>query len=390
MASQIPFVNSTNDLKLLEQLFSDSPIVRVSLTNPEIWKSLPKKQRVWVDGGVDALETWPPKQDNVKEVLEDFENCSQIADSSFQAKPDRRKISAFVAGVLDACAAKHPVWTSVPQLPMVSGNHRNKINRLLAESSAEWRVKKRYDKKLVLPVVLTHQDQTKYKQYRANIVKLAAEGVTLSGADEVWIVDSSLDDLSGSDTLGRTRFPKIAELHSEVLAAISKDVFIVGGPYWGLNLILWARGLATYPAIGLGKGFQYHVPGGVFRAPKAKVAIAHLRRLPVVSRELEEWLNQAAARAKANHKARSEFEELARHIQQYSDIEKARSQVARVYKEWLDEIESVPEGGRALALYQDLSDAFVLGRFIGKPLPRSESPGRAPEKVAQQLLINCL
>jgi hypothetical protein len=67
----------------------------------------------------------------------------------------------------------------------------------------------------------------------------------------------------------------------------------------------------------------------------------------------------------------------------------ARVQVATFYKSWFQKFASLPPSGRALALYQDLSSAYVLGNTLEK-LPEEEKTARKPERVAQQLMLNCL
>ena len=67
----------------------------------------------------------------------------------------------------------------------------------------------------------------------------------------------------------------------------------------------------------------------------------------------------------------------------------SRMQVATFYKEWFDKISAVSPPGRALALYQDLSSAFVIGKKL-PDLPNDEGTARKPWQVAKQLMVNCL
>jgi hypothetical protein len=67
----------------------------------------------------------------------------------------------------------------------------------------------------------------------------------------------------------------------------------------------------------------------------------------------------------------------------------ARWQVAQFYKNWFDKFSALPPSGRALALYQDLSSAYVLGKTLPK-LPEEEKTARSPARVAKQLMLNCL
>jgi hypothetical protein len=63
--------------------------------------------------------------------------------------------------------------------------------------------------------------------------------------------------------------------------------------------------------------------------------------------------------------------------------------VAKFYMAWLAKLESVPAGGRPLALYQDFSSAYVLGKKL-KPLPLEQKEVPDPALIAKQLMVNCL
>jgi hypothetical protein len=67
-----------------------------------------------------------------------------------------------------------------------------------------------------------------------------------------------------------------------------------------------------------------------------------------------------------------------------------RSQVAGFYREWLKELAVIPTSGRALALFQHFSSAYVIGKMMVEPLPPTEKTARAPGRVAEQLMLSCL
>src|SRR5438445_5780661 len=56
--------------------------------------------------------------------------------------------------------------------------------------------------------------------------------------------------------------------------------------------------------------------------------------------------------------------EIRKHLGLLSSTEPARQQVARFYKDWFHVLAGVPAAGRSLALFQDLSAAYALGRFL--------------------------
>jgi hypothetical protein len=290
--------------------------------------------------------------------------------------------------VLTACrhAGPEPPWLSVPQLPMVSDGSRNKINRSLAEAAAAWRAEKRYGGKLILPVILTHQKHANRKVDRNPRIKLAAECFRRAGADGYWVVESSLSDHRGEGPFPK-RFRGLINFHEEIARELKTRGPSIAGPYWALNLVLWARGLISHPAIGLGIGYQFHVPGGTWKpkSVKRRIALPPLRRCATVSDQLESWL----AGLPKNDPAYKELRELVPRIPRYHHEDEARKQVARFYKTWFDKIASTQASGRALALYQDFSTAYVLGKPL-QPLPDEEGTARRPERIAEQFMLLCL
>jgi hypothetical protein len=388
-AAHIPFVNTERDCEILRGFYSDSEIVRVTLFGSDkTVHQIPAGPKLWVDGGVDALDRWPVASEKYQNFLKGFAHCELIADPIFQKQPDAVKVREFANSVLNGCMALRPAWLSIPQLPITDDSGRNRINRALADATRCWAAASRFAGRLVLPMVFTHQSQVNLKAARTPKVTLAAKCAQLGGAHGVWIVDSSLMDQEGSKTLEQTRFPSLIKLHEEVVACLAPDMFIVGGPYWGLNLVLWARGLSRYPAIGLGNQYQYHLPGGHIQAAKSRVALAALRRWVVVSQNLQSWLGAALKTLPPKDAARLEFEALAA---RFSALLRGnnRDQVAMTYKEWFESLAVTPSPGRALALYQQLSSAYVLGKGL-PDLPLDEGSARRPERVAKQLMLVCL
>ncbi len=398
MADHIPFVFGAEDRKLLRSFYSDSAIVRLPLqTREKKFNDLPTGPSLWVDAGVDGLDKWTPERITKKgkkttryleydEYIKHFPGHDQVAKNDFQSKPQNNVVKEFVESILNKCCelSPEPAWVSVPQLPMVSDASRNKINRALARNAAEWKRTSNHNVKLILPVIFTHSKQVNLKTQRKG--ELAKECYELAGAQGVWVVDSTLNDQEGSVPLDK-KFQGLIKFHQELAEALPSDAIRIAGPYWGMNLILWARGLINYPAIGLGSAYQYRIPGPAPSPGKNRVALTPLRRLAVASPKLRNWLSDALMKTQKGDPAYWEFEKLSRSLDQ--SLLHPRAQVANFYKRWFDGLASVPLSGRALALFQDLSKAFVLGRSL-PTLPADEKTARRPERVAQQLMLSCL
>jgi hypothetical protein len=71
-----------------------------------------------------------------------------------------------------------------------------------------------------------------------------------------------------------------------------------------------------------------------------------------------------------------------------SQQDQAREQVARFYKRWFDSIAAAPVAGRSMALFQDLSAAYALGKWL--PDGVEQGTAHRPEAVAEPLMLSCL
>lgn len=398
MASFIPFVNTQEDCRILNSKsfgYKDAPYLRVSLeTIANISKNLPEIP-LWVDSGVDGYEHYlKGNQHGFPSYLDDIAKAHILADSGFVRKPKASAVELFVNGVLDKCNELEPTWITVPQLPIVDSNDRNKINALLATATRKWKTRSRFKGSFILPVVFTHQDQlhgkTKWRPRIDNAINCYKE----SDAKRLWVVDSSLSDQLGTKNF-RDRFAWLIELHQYVKHELSA-ARVVSGPYWGLNLVLWAKGLCEYPGICLGTAYQYYLTDGFKKKGKSRIAIPPLLRTVVVSTDLAEWFEKALASLSSEDNAYKElnnaFKELKKLRDQYSTLLSSgisRNLTAKFYSDWLNRIEKASESARSLALYQDFSSAYVLGKQLPS-LPRSGAAARRPERVAEYFMLNCL
>ena len=400
MAAHIPFVNTRKDVEILKSFYSDSKIARVSLESIGKTKTkLPQNIALWLDAGIDGYEHHLKKMtDPLPAYLKAFKEHEALSNSAVIKKPDSTKIKLFVNSIMTECLKYDPMWITVPQLPMAENTSRNKINSLLSKAAFQWKLDNQYDGDLILPIIFTNQKQLNNKTTWRPTIDAAIKRYHTSGAIGIWLVDSDLSDQQGTGTF-KNRFPALIQLH-EYLRKELKSAKIIAGPYWGLNLILWAKGLSDYPAISLGTGYQYYLAGTPFRHKgKSRVAIPPLKRWAVASPELREWLGDAIKILNSKDKVVSNLHQVQSEIQHLLgkshnslsllDEDSNRKQVAEFYKKWLNDIEETPSIGRTLALYQDFSSAYVLGKQL-PILPPSGTSARRPERVAEYFMLNCL
>lgn len=392
MQNYIPFLTSEDGGKLAKKVYSDAEIVRLPLDRASkmapLFNGSGGLLNRWVDAGVDGLDNLKTRTEPWLEFMDQFSNYREIAEVSFQSKPTIPHVEKFVTQILTKCLEFSPMWLTVPQLPVCEGGARNKVNVALAQATAKWRAKSGFRGKLILPLIFVHQSQVNKKSARNPKVEQAAKCYHESQADGIWTVEKSLEDESGSPTLRNVRFPGLIQLHQELNAAISSRIRIAG-PYWGINLVLWARNLIDYPAIGVGQGFQYHLSGGQSSTPKSKVAIPSIRRRITATASLKKWLGEVLEMLGNKHPFHAEFAKLVASYPALSTSrDLAREQIARFYREWYLEFASKPADGRSLAIFQDLSAAYAFGRT----LPAFEDPkiAKRPEALAESLILSCL
>jgi hypothetical protein len=396
----IPFANFPSDWQSVNSLYPDAAGCRITLRALQecVTTNLPTA-RLWVDAEVDGLHS-PDIFDPTKTAyekyrlyVEQFVNSRTLSDQS-----DKATASAFVSSVLDSVlktvskTKANLGYISVPQLPCIPGAERNKINRTLAKLTLEWRSKNQSQwptgrpPRLILPVIFAKtRGQMDAKTDRNEKVRLAVDCFEASGADGTWVVDATLNDHT---SLKNERLPGVIHFHEELNAKLPPDAITIAGPYWGLNLILWARGLVRFPGIGVGRAYQYKVPGSGPQAGNVRVALAPLKRLALWS-GLTTWLPDTLKGLTKSDPAQTDFSTLLKNLKFLQEKERARGQVAQFYKDWLARLESVPAGGRSLALYQDFSAAYVLGRKL-KRLPQEQEDTPDPALIAKQFMINCL
>lgn len=394
MADHVPFISGEDGSKLVKKTYCDAKIARVPLDRARRFSSLlPTSCGVWVDPCVDGMDDLNSRRSQADrknswfEFMSAFINFEKIGAPTYHAKPNAAEVGAFVKAVLDECANHKPAWITVPQLPLVETSDRNRINRALAAATGKWKSTTAYSGRLILPLVFTHQKQVNGKTARNPKVQQAERCYHDAQADGFWVVDKSLTDDNGSPTLRNKRFPGIIGLHEELNERIPSKIRI-GGPYWGLNLVLWSRHLTDYPAIGVGSGYQFFMAGGHTKQPSAKLAIPSLRRRVGVGPQFKIWLDEAIAKLAPSHAAYAELTNIKKNYTVLSQPDRAREQVAAFYKQWFDVIAAVPTGGRSMALFQDLSAAYALGKSL-PDLP-GEGTARRPEAVAEPLMLSCL
>jgi hypothetical protein len=413
MGDFIPFVSSLTDADVATAHYGDAECFRVSLYNAEeLIPRLPNGARLWLDPGIDGYPDFKghqktgsandePKGNEQKSEKDDetrwlkymqqqpWHEC--LADERFLAKPNQNTIDGIVSQLMDACVRFQPSALSVPQVAHTKDSARNAVNRQLAEGFAKWNKARNFDKLRILPAVFTSFNRVDLKTERDKKVTVLSACYEKANANGIWAADCDLADQRGVATFESKRFPGMLALHQELGRLPNLD-FHCAGPYWGLNLVLWARGLTTHFACALGTGYRYYRAGQRMGTPTPRVAISPLRRWARANVEFWRWLDEVIGQFAEDDPVRVELEELKasrRQLELDRKSNKYKEHVARFYRGWFETIAALPARGRALALYQDLSSAHVVGARL-PAIPSEEYRAQIPNVVARQLMLNCV
>jgi hypothetical protein len=406
MSDFVPFITGRESCRLITQHYGDVRLARVGAYQLDYLKDRLPSARLWIDAGVDGLarlnETRAAEDSDEesedqgyspweawKNFVTSFKHCEKVADPAFQSKPDKLITSQFVKSALDACLVHRPAVVSIPQLPRADGSEVNKINKIMAEAASKWQVD--HPKvTLILPVILNHGDHSLGKVARNAHVKQATQCLQASKAYGVWIVDASFDDESQKPDTRGNRIRGLISFHKEFNAAMQgMNCKKIAGPYWGLNILLWSRGLVDRIGISIGSGYQYRISGGfVSNKGAARIAIDPLFRRAKVGVKLNAWFQACLADLEPSHPFHSAFLKL-KPLATRATKPIAREQVAIFYRKWLDQLAATPSPGRGMALFQSLSIAFSYGKLLESELDE-EGATRRPESIAEPLMLNCL
>ena len=222
---------------------------------------------------------------------------------------------------------------------------------------------------------MTNQRQLNKKTDRNAKVALAASCLESSGADGIWVVDSSLNDQEGTSTFEHIRFPGILSFHDELNAKLPAETITVAGTLWGINLILWARGLVRFPIIGAGKSSQYHISGGrLLREPRESpcrlcgVWSGGLPQSEDGSKRIWQNFRRAMPRIQSSFRLKGISKVFRRMV-------RARMQVARFYRDWFRRLE---------ASTPDSRDVGAISRFLFRFCARKVSYRTPPNRKCSQ------
>lgn len=405
VSEYIAVVNANRDAELVSEYYSAAANVRLPLERAsKLIPNLPKGINLWIDGGIDALHRTTNMSPSYATHIKGFDQGQALLQDGLAGNCSKTTVSRFVKSLLALCVDLKPKWISIPQIPFDTEKPagKKKLNRRFIETTSEWQTDNPRREKYMLPVILYQADAANAKmKWRNDIIKHIEWARKNCHVDGIWVVNTALNDERGSQPNQALRFPGIIALHEELRDTVSEDIRIVAGPYWAMNLVLWARRLIDNPVIGVATGFQYYVPGGLSRASADRVVILPLLRRVKVTNDLREWLQKSektlarlappASRiggmGSSLVQAASEFGVLSRRIGRLrGDV--ARKHVAYFYRDWLERIEKIAPPMRALSLRQEFSEANVVGAILSD-LPKGNQ-ARQAGKLALQFMMSCL
>lgn len=400
----VPLVRTQGEYRIVSSIMKDADVVRMSAEFADTYE-VDDSWRLWLDPGFDGYEFvfengWYGKGDGQgwHGWIQQFNGYDLLQSESNASDAAQGDVDDFVARVLDSIVENDPHMISVPQVPYGLGTARHGINRKLAKATGKWKESNWPKGTLILPAVLLHHDAYRTRAASSPKVNAISRALELSRATGVWIVHADFDDLAGKGNFDRDRFPSLIGFHEQLAEALPAKTFTCAGPYWGINLILWARGIVDVPVIGCGGAYRYYLPKPpqVLQRASTKIAIPPLRRWYGVNSELLRWVKTAKGKFPPRNEVREALQQIESSLGQFlgpGGRTPAMRQSAEFYYDWLCEIREVQLRGRGLFLFQDFSKAVVNGSHIGTKLPKQSglsSDARDPGFIAQQFMLQCL
>lgn len=381
----VVLVDDRADLELMKGLYGAGGVARVGLHRAAELAPLVggAGASLWVDPGFDGFPR-PGAEGAWAAFYRDSAAWKRLTDGEFVKKPAAAAVRELLQPVLERALALAPAWLSIPQLRVGEGSEHNRLNRVLAEESGAILRAGGFRGKAILPIVLTLERQSATRAARARCGVAANLGA--AGADGIWLVDAGLDDEAGTPGSER-RLKGLVELHDEI-DALDPGI-MVAGPYWAFGLVVWARGLATHVATAPGAGYHYRAAGVAVRGEVTpRLAIRSLRKRVRAGEELRGWLDRCVKELDGGDDRRPELDELRRRMPQLVQ-DGGRRQVATVWRDWFAEVAELSPPSRPLALYQEFSRAFLLGKAL-PPVPTESGSARKAYQPAQQLMLHCV
>lgn len=396
--SFIPFIRNKSEVERLQSTSFDIDIVRIT---GDYKFNAPEKWRLWIDPGFDSFENIYDKSFsdfNWKNWITKFKGHEKFLTEASAIKASQAEINDFVNLILNDIVTNNPTIISVPQLAYTTNKKRHSLNKKLARAAGKWKEKYWPKGTFAIPAILTHFDNFKNRAESKPRINSICRSLEESNASVVWAVHSDFDDLAGIKDYPTKQFPKLIDFHEQLKDELPNTTTTCAGPYWAMNLILWARGLVDIPAVGCGSMFKYTIPGPIFSGgkPIIRIALPPLRRWYIADRKLLNWIKDAKYNFQQIHSS-EEFKEFQNIENNFSNLvsnrESSITQSLEFYFNWVNQIAAVQKRVRGLYMFQDFSKAVINGSLIKDKLPevkKLSASARSPGFIAQQLMLQCL
>lgn len=240
----VPFLSGNAELASLAlDVYSECQMFRVPLRSYENIRDKMSGRRVWIDTGLDGVDN--NREEKHGKFLAKHFVFELIDDPKSKRAPDQEKAERVITSLMSAAAEAKPFRISVPQLPFANDGSRNQLNRALAAHSHAWASKNGYADKLILPVVAIHSNQIKGKTQRTPKISVVTQCVEASHANTVWFVLENFNENDVTESYPK-RVRSIVDFHQELRDALPLETFIIGGPYWALQLLLGTPDMSSF------------------------------------------------------------------------------------------------------------------------------------------------
>ena len=368
------------------------------------WLDGTAKRGAWIDPEMNAIAYFRDKTTDKLGVqgTKEFNrlNRRRLATNILRCIEGKRGntdgLQAGVDDLLDRANNFVPGCLSVPQIPLDKDNRANsrRLNLNLATLGSKWMRTNAPKSARILPYHFLDSASYRTPALAKKCVSYLGKLLEQAETNNVWIYPLHLDDHLAQAKM-QTEIGLFAEL-LEVVRTQLGSAHVVTGPFWFMQWVWFARGLADAYMVCPSKPFRYLA----WSPPRRNPSIDHIVCPPLLrylraNEQTAYWAEESAAEGtKLGNPAIESLADL-KHTSLKTSVHHKRQadyMFARIEEEL--KLRKTP-GSATMHYFQECTKALAVGSQLQHRIPATSldydsSLQRRPGAVAEQLLLQCL